>query len=170
MIDPVKALTRSALSAAAGTAILLLASVLPWGRLLLLFAAAVGVIFVRVSCSCAWALGCYAVTSLLGLILLPTKSPAILYAGFFGYYPLVKLFAERLGPNALRWAVKLAVFNLALAAFYGLARAVFTDVIGSVLMPIWLLWITANGAFVLYDLALTQLILYYLRTIAGRMK
>lgn len=170
MSDPVKALTRSALSAAAGTVILALASVLPWGRLILLFAAAVGVIFVRVSCSCAWAVGCYAVTSVLGLILLPVKSPAILYAGFFGYYPLVKLFAERLGGKKLRWGVKIIVFNAALTAFYFLARAVFADVIGNTPMPLWLLWAAANGAFILYDLALSQLILYYLRTIAGRLK
>lgn len=170
MSETVRSLTRSALSAAAGTVILALASVLPWGRLVLLFAAAVGVIFVRVSCSCAWALGCYAVTSLLGLILLPTKSSAILYAGFFGYYPLVKLSAERLGNKALRWGAKIIVFNAALMAFYLLARAAFNDVIGNTPMPLWMLWIAANGAFVLYDIALSRLILYYLRTIAGRMK
>ena len=170
MSDPVKALTRSALSAAAGTVLLSLASVLPWGRLVLLFASAAGVLLVRFSCSWAWALGCYAVTSALGLILLPTKSPAILYAGFFGYYPLVKLWAERMASKALRWCVKLAVFNGALIAFYFLARAVFNDVFGNTVMPLWLLWAAANGAFFLYDFALSQTILYYLRTIAGRLK
>ena len=170
MHDRVKALTRSALSAASGVAVLYISSVLPWGRLALICASALGVVFVRMSCSCSWALGCYAVTALLSLLLLPSKAPAILYAAFFGYYPVVKLSAERLGKKTLRWIAKLAVFNAALLALWTLAAAVLSDAAGSLQLPLWVMWVAANAAFVLYDFTIGQMILYYMRNIAGRLK
>ena len=86
-MDPsVKSLTRASVSAAAGFVLLYLSSVIPWGRLAILCAATIGVVFVRMSCSCAWALGCYAVTAALGILLLPVKSPSLLYGLFLGYY------------------------------------------------------------------------------------
>ena len=170
MQDRVKALTRSALSAAAGFAVLYIASVLPWGRLALICASALGVFFVRMSCSCSWALGCYGATALLSLLLLPSKAAAILYTAFFGYYPVVKMSAERLGKKALRWIAKLAVFNAALLVLYALAGAVLPKTAWDRQMPLWIMWFAANAAFVMYDFVIGQMILYYIRNIAGRLK
>ena len=32
----------------------------------------------------------FAVTSVLSMVLLPTKTPALMYLAFFGYYPIIK--------------------------------------------------------------------------------
>jgi hypothetical protein len=170
-MDPsVKSLTRASVSAAAGFVLLYLSSVIPWGRLAILCAATIGVVFVRMSCSCAWALGCYAVTAALGILLLPVKSPSLLYGLFLGYYPLIRIRAERIGNKTLRILLKLAVFNLAAFMIYMLYSRLFYDIAGNASLPLYLLWIAANGVFLIYDYALGQMILYYLRNLAGRFK
>ena len=170
MNGPVKALTRSALSAAAGFVVLYLSCVLPWGRLGLLCAATLGIVFVRMSCSGGWALGCYTVTALLGLLLLPMKAPALAYALFLGYYPLIRIRSERIAGKAPRLLLKLAVFNAAAALIWLAFRSVFTDLSAGTEMPLYILWLAANGVFLIYDYALGQMILYYIRNIAGRFK
>ena len=149
---------------------LYLSCILPWGRLALLCAATLGVIFVRMSCSCGWALCCFGVTALLGLLLLPVKAPALAYALFFGYYPLIRLRLERVSSSAARTAFKLAAFNAAAVVIWLAFRSVFSDLAGSTAMPVYLLWITANGVFLIYDYALGQMMLYYVRNLAGRFK
>ena len=100
-----RALARSSLAAAAGVAALYLGSVLPGIKLSILFLAALGVVFVRLSCPGSWAWGCFAVTAALALLLLPDKTLALLYALLPGYYPIVKLRLERRKAcfTRLRW-------------------------------------------------------------------
>lgn len=117
----------------------------------------------------AWPLGIYGGTAVLSLILLPNKSPAIVYLLFAGYYPLVKEKLEgRIKLKALLYALKLVIFNIAFAAtaaalvfllsmpVEGGILAVFTFVLG-------------NVTFVLYDLALTRLITVYVRVLRPRL-
>ena len=170
MASSVKGLTRAALGAAAGTVVLYLSGLLPWGRLALLCASSIGVIAVRMSCSFSWALGCYAATAVMGLLLLPVKAPVILYALFVGYYPLVRLRTARISDKMIRLGIKLAVFNAAAVVIYRTYSALFYDLAGNSALPLYMLWIAANGAFLVYDYALGQIMLYYLRKIAGRMK
>ena len=170
MSPSVKSLTRSALSAAAGVVILYLCCILPWGRLALLCASTIGVIFVRLSCSDGWAWCCFGVTSLLGMLLLPTKTPALAYTLFLGYYPLIRLRTERIAGKAARIALRLAVFNAAAAMIWLAFRAVFDDLAGGFGMPLYLLWLAANGVFLIYDYALGQMMLYYVRNLSGRFK
>ena len=169
MSDPVKSLTRSALSAAAGVVVLYLGSVLPSARLAVLCLSTLGVVFIATSCRTAWAWGCYLVTGGIALLLLPEKMPAVLYTAFFGYYPIVKLRLERLENPWLRWLLKLFSFNLAAAVLYIVYRAVFTAPLASAL-PVWALFLAGNAAFAAYDFALSQMILYYLRKLSGRIK
>lgn len=169
-----KALTRSALAAAAGVVLLYLGSVLPSAHLAILCVSALGAVFIRVSCSARWALCCYAVTSAAALLLLPEKELAVLYTFFFGYYPIIKLWAERLRKPVLRWGVKLGVFNAALIALnilYHALGAAFPDLsdANKSIIPV-LVWLVGNGVFLFYDYALKVLILYYLRHISGRIK
>lgn len=170
MNGSVKNLTRSALSAAAGLVVLYLSCILPWGRLGLMCIATLGVIFVRMSCSCGWALGCFSVTALLGLILLPMKAPALAYALFLGYYPLLRIRIERVADRAGRLALKLVSFNAAAGVIWVGFRFLFSDLWAGMKMPVYLMWIAANGVFLVYDYALEQIMLYYVRNIAGRIK
>ena len=95
MKDKVRPLAYGSLSAAAGVLLLFLASVLPNGRLAVLCIATLCVAFIRMLSGWKWALGCYAVTAALSLLLLPSKAMPILYAAFFGYYPrILRLYSR----------------------------------------------------------------------------
>ena len=163
-----KELARSSICAAAGVSALYLGSVLPAARLSILCAASLGTAFVAMRCRARWALGCYAVTGVLALLLLPEKALALLYLLLPGYYPVIKLRAERLRSFWARWSLKLGVFGAAAAAGFLISRlysplsAVFSGTAA---------WLFAAGAlilFVIYDQVLGLMILYYLRKMSGR--
>ncbi len=164
-----KSLARASLSAAAGVAVLYLGAIVPGIRLSVLCVATLGVAFVKMSCPGWWPLGCYGVTAALALLLLPDKTLAVLYAVFMGYYPLVKLRAERCAGRLLRWGVKLGAFHAAALALFLLIRAfsLMTIPDGTAILVLW-----AAGLlfFLAYDYALGLLFLYYLRKIAGRIR
>lgn len=107
----------------------------------------------------------YAVAALLSLLVAPDKEAAILFVAFFGYYPLIKAALERLNKRVVEWAVKLAVFNAAMIAAYlvllfvlGLDPEAF-ELFGIQLPYVFLL--LGNGVFVIYDVALTNVITLY---------
>ena len=97
---------------------------------------------------------------------MPTRSAAILYGAFFGYYPIVMLFTERLKKPAVRWAVKLALFNAVMVILYFAVRAVFQGNWGVLSGYPLIMLLLANGLFILYDLALRQGVLYFMSNIA----
>ena len=106
----------------------------------------------------------YAAVSLLVLLLTPSWEPKVLFVLFFGYYPILKLTFDRLHPP-LGWALKLAVFNVAMVTAYVLLFALFSlppdtfSLFGVNLPAVFLL--VGNGAMVLYDIALTRVLRMY---------
>lgn len=106
----------------------------------------------------------FGVTALLSLLLLPQKTPAVLYVFFFGYYPILKEKLEK-KPRAVAWLLKEAVFNVALALMLVASR--FLLLSGSIEIKSMVLYyaalvLLAEIAFPIYDLALTRLISFYL--------
>lgn len=102
----------------------------------------------------------YAVTAVLSLVLLPMKTPAAMYALFFGYYPILKEKLERL-PVVLSWVLKIVIFNVALALMVLLATVLVLpgfEMTGYA----WVWLIVCTPVFVLYDVALTRLLTMYL--------
>ena len=55
------------------------------------------------------------VTSVLGILLLPVKTPVIFYALFAGFYPILKAKLEKLRAS-VSWILKLLAFHVCLAA------------------------------------------------------
>ena len=112
----------------------------------------------------------YGGISLLSLLLLPVKTPALLFLLFAGYYPILKAIFERRLPRAVSWILKLAVFEAALAlALLLLMRLLLLA------EPTWQpLYFAAFpiGAlvFLLYDVALTRLITAYLYRLHPRFR
>ena len=101
----------------------------------------------------------YAVTFVLSLILLPNKAVALIYGLFFGYYPILKNYLERL-PAAASWISKFAVFNIAIFACYFFAREFFFPDIDSVKIYLVLL---LNVILFTLDLAQTLFVTAYVR-------
>lgn len=54
----------------------------------------------------------YAATAALSLFLLPDKVIAILYAGLFGLYTVLRFFFERIPSRIIRWLCKLVFGNI----------------------------------------------------------
>lgn len=120
--------------------------------------------------SSPWAI--YAVTSVLSLILLPNKTPAAFYALFFGFYPILKEKFEKRS-RVLCWILKEAVFNVSLAAM-GAATYFLTTTGNNELFssPIFIVAtvVAAELIFILYDIALTRLISFYIIKLRHRFK
>lgn len=111
----------------------------------------------------------YLATSILSLLLLPQKSPAIFYTCFMGFYPIIKSHVERINSAILRWTVKLVVGNIALVAMFLLLSLFVPDefVGGWILVGTYILGLVA---FIMYDIALTKLISLYFAMIRDRIK
>ncbi|MBO7169893.1 MAG: hypothetical protein J6W28_01795 [Clostridia bacterium] len=107
-----------------------------------------------------YAVSYWAVASLASLLILPENGAALFFATA-GLYPLLKLALERLAPW-FEWLFKLLVFGGMLAAYILLAKFVF--LLPDAALSGWLLWVLvglATIAFILYDLALTRLMIHY---------
>ena len=103
----------------------------------------------------------YAVTSVLSLLLVPNKSPTIVYAFFAGFYPILKEKIEKIPSNLLRFMIKLAVFNASMVLMWFVARMFLGELTFGVHIALILLLL--NAVFVFYDYALSVMITAYLR-------
>lgn len=111
----------------------------------------------------------YIATSILSIIILPQKSPAIFYACFMGFYPIIKSYLERINSALVRWIIKLVVGNAALALMFILMSLFLPDEFegGWLMLVTYLLGIIA---FLMYDVALSKLITLYFVRIRERIK
>jgi hypothetical protein len=120
--------------------------------------------------SAPWAI--YGVTTVLSLILLPNKTPAVFYAIFFGFYPILKEKLEKLN-KITSWVLKEITFNVCLVLM-AFAAYFFITVGDNALLnsPIIIAGIAllAELVFILYDVALTRLISFYLVSLRHRFK
>lgn len=115
-----------------------------------------------------WPWMIYFVISILSLVLLPQKSPAVVFALFAGYYPILKAYYERMH-RVLSWVLKLVHFNLALTAmlFVSFLFITLPDMSPILYVATYAL---CNAVFVVYDFALTRLISTYLYKLRARLK
>ena len=109
------------------------------------------------------------VTAVLSLLLLPNKSPAVYYAFFFGFYPILKSYFERLD-KVRSWVLKEIVFNVCLAVIIVLIKLLFMPSVSIPLMLYVLAVVLCEAVFVLYDIALTRLITFYMFRLRHRFK
>ncbi len=138
------------------------ASVIPSGQLGLVAAAGLfpAAALVSGGVSAAWL--CYAATGLLALILVPDKTSAVLYLLFFGLYPILKHFIERLKKLPAEWLCKMALCNAILVLFWMLLRALLLAQLPAAFAQLWIFWLAGNASFVLYDLGFSRLMDFYL--------
>ena len=121
-----------------------------------------------------WAFGIYVAVSVLSLMLVPNKEAAVLYAAFFGYYPILKAILESKLPKVPEYILKFAVFNVAMIASYAVLIKVlgmpFDELTGiegeTGFLALYMLPIMiglGNIAFMFFDIATTRIITVYLR-------
>lgn len=125
------------------------------------------VIVIEMGYSYAWLT--YAATAIISLLLLPQKTPAVFYACFMGFYPIMKSYIERIGSSILRWIVKLTIGSAALGFMFLVIKIFVPDEFEGG----WLLaftYVIGVVAFVMYDMAVTRLIGLYFARIRDRIK
>ena len=109
------------------------------------------------------------ITSILGFLLLPQKSPVLFYALTLGFYPIIKAMPERCD-RVLCFILKLIIFHVCLGVTVLVMWMFFPamlDMEGLSWMPIALYGMYLIF-FVLYDLLLTRLTAFYLHRLKKR--
>lgn len=108
----------------------------------------------------------YVAVSMLSLLVVADKEAAVMYAAFFGYYPIIKGFIEKKLNGVAEWIVKYVIFNIAVISAYFVVSKIFMisyedlGSLGKYAMPIFLL--ICNIVFALYDIALTRILSAYI--------
>ncbi len=116
--------------------------------------------YVSIAISKKYALGVYFSTSILSLILLTDKETALAYALFFGFYPIIRDFLNKL-PKAISVILKFIVFNVCaiLVGFFGVllfgVSAEEYSEFGKWTIPILLA--LANLMFIMYENTMNKL-------------
>ncbi len=167
MSEKAKRIAYLAVFTAIGTLLVVLAAVLPSGRLALLAIASFPVCAALMKYGPGWSAGVFVVTAALGFLLFPGVT-AIGYAAFFGYYPILKSLIERCGRIWLELLLKWVVYTAAFLLYWFLARTIFFGMENA--MPVWALYCAGLAVFVIYDWCYNILIHYYLSKIARFLK
>lgn len=95
------------------------------------------------------------------------KEAALCYILFFGYYPLIKAYIERISNKIFQWIIKVALFSVAFALIIFLASVVLSIPLDTMDYGIYYiagLFLGLEVMFVFYDIALTRVITLYLAT------
>ncbi len=118
-------------------------------------------------CGVKYAICSYVSVSILSLLLCPDKESGLLFLAFFGYYPILKIYIDKLKQKLLKLIIKLAVFNAAVVGVYWILISLFkivsvSDFVGEAAEAIiWAFLLAANVVFIIYDFALKNLALVY---------
>lgn len=168
MSENTKRISRLSLLTALSVGLLYLAAVLPTAHLTILavcgFLCAVAVMMY----STLWAAAVYVVTAALALLILPDKLCAIYYAAFFGYYPILKSYLEKIRNIKISWLAKFAVYCLIYLVWFFAAKGLFFG--EAITFPWYILFPLGAVAFVIYDICMSILIRYYIEKISGYIK
>ena len=108
----------------------------------------------------------YACVSALSLILCSNELEHVFsYIMFFGFYPIIKAYIERMKSKVAQWVVKILLFTIAFSVVLVLATFVLgipLDTMGFGIYYVIAFAIALEVMFVLYDFALTRVITLYL--------
>ena len=109
----------------------------------------------------------YICSLVLSLLISSAKAPSVLYGLFFGYYPLMKSFAEHRKSRVVEWVIKMVVLNAALTVIVLLFRGLVFD-IQSLTDSLAVIYIAANIVFVVFDLGVTKVVGFYISNVQKR--
>lgn len=116
----------------------------------------------------------YGAVSILSMFIVPDREAALTFVVFFGYYPIIKPWFDRIRSKVLRAGSKLLLYNLVIFLLYSVVIRLFG--LGEVLNEMQqmgqtgliVLAVLANIMLILYDRALTALYIAYVRVFRVR--
>ena len=110
----------------------------------------------------------YFVISILSVLVLPNKYPALFFIFFGGFYPIFKAYVERFH-YIVAWVVKFSLFNtflafMILAIKFLITKGFIPEIENNDLFENFkiIVFIVANFVFLLYDIAMTRIINLYI--------
>lgn len=109
----------------------------------------------------------YVAVSFLSLFICPDKEAAMMFVGFFGFYPVIKGKIERIKNRFLRRLTKISIFNISVAISYAIIIFAFgiTEILEdsgkSLFWSLFAALALGNIVFILYDCALDKLTTAY---------
>ena len=153
----------TALISALCVAIMSVSRIVPIGIYALPPVCSVFIMIILIEFGVKWALGSFIVSALLSAIFANPES-SMVYIVFFGYYPIAKMYLERINNLVLKWIAKIILFNAVIVSGYLLLNLVvpvieefFTQ---GKLIFIFII-IAAQIMFVMYDVCISKLSVTY---------
>ena len=127
------------------------------------------IMVVTVEVSISWAAATYVTVSLLSFFITPDKTAAVLFAAFFGFYPILKLLIEKKKLGIFGWIIKSGVFLMSSVIIYKLLISVFGTVdiieefgfLKQYMLPVLLVGLVL--IFLLYDYTLGLINVCYMK-------
>lgn len=163
-------MTAAAILVALGVILLALGALVEVLDLSMAAIASLCVVFAAIELKGKYPYMVYFGISLLSVLLLPIKTPALLFALFAGYYPIVKRLLESRFSRPVSWVLKILTFEAALGLILLVCVKLFL-LIEVVWQPWHLVMFPLGGVvFLLYDVALTRLITAYLYRLHQRFR
>ena len=167
-----KKLTTCALLSALGVILLYIGSLIEAVDIsMAVFASLLGVIAViEYGRGAAWSV--FLATAVLGCILAPPWGGfggTLYYVAFFGFYPILKESFEKMS-KVKCWICKEAVFNVCLAVMIAVLKMLLFSKVTIPTAMYVIVVVLCEIVFILYDIALTRLITFYIYRLRDRLK
>lgn len=168
-----KTIAFSGIITALSFIVLLMTGLIPFGTFLLPTFAGLFILSIKVEYGYHYAVLSYVASSILSLFFCPDKTAMIVFVLLLGYYPLFKIWIEhKLSSVKLRYFLKFLLFTVACSLGFLLLLLFFPAEIYSegILSPYLILGFYFLGiiTFFVYDIAINQILAYYIIKIKNR--
>ena len=123
------------------------------------------IMVVLIEINAKWAFLTYISSALISFFIAESEAK-LLFICIFGYYPILKSIIEKLRNNVLEWIMKIIYFNAVIILVYSVLSKLFMfskeefEILGNYGIYIFLL--AANFVFVLYDICISRMAMFYL--------
>lgn len=114
----------------------------------------------------------YIGVSIISFMISPDKEAALMYAAFFGYYPMARVLIMKLKSRLLRLLAKLALFNAAIICAYSLLIRIIGLEAAGFVGGVWVMIVflaLGNLAFYMFDILLDRALLLYQKKYRGKL-
>ena len=112
-----------------------------------------------------WSIMVYIAVCILSLIIVSNKEAVVLYIFFFGYYAILKEVIEIHFTSIIKWLLKFITFNISIVLAFTVIIYVFGVPIEELeeygKYSVYIMLGIGNTIFIIYDYALTNLMIIY---------
>ncbi len=153
--------------------LMMLTTLIPVGTYALPIISGILLVAIVIEFNTKWAFAVYFVVSVLSFLLAGDKEAVLYFILFFGYYPILKSFFERVKSKILQWILKYALFNAGMIASFYIGIFLLGIPVESFLifgynLPLAFLF-AGNILFYFYDKCVTIMLMSYIFNLRGKL-